>query len=75
MPQLDSIYTENNKYGFKININHLRVRDLYIRYKRWKNIPYNVPLSDDERFEFESYMSQKKGVFKDDIPTSDTLHP
>lgn len=73
MLQLDSIYTENNKYGFKININHPLVRDLYIRYKRWKNIPYNVPLSDDERFDFENYMLQKKGVVKDDIPTSDTV--
>lgn len=61
----ENIYTENNPYGYKLNINYPLIRALYVRYKRWKNIPYNVPLSDNERFEFEDYvedyLSKSKG--------------
>ena len=72
----EDIYTKNNVYGYKLNINHPYIRKLYTRYKQWKNIAYNVPLSDDERFEFEDYIEKrilKKGADSVDIHTSDTI--
>lgn len=45
-----SIYTQNNKYGYRININHPQIRPFYDEYK--KRIKTNI-LSDAERFEFE----------------------
>ena len=76
MLTLNNLYIENSKYGHRLNINHPLIRGLYTRYKRWKNIPYNVPLSDNERFEFEDYIEKHlkhKGVDYSDIPTSHTI--
>lgn len=76
MLTLNNLYIENSKYGYKLNINHPLIRDLYTRYKRWRNIPYNTPLSDNERFEFEDYAEKhlkSKGVYHSDIHTSCTL--
>lgn len=46
----DSVYAKPNKYGYKININHPKIRPLYERFKRNKKA---IILSDRERFEFE----------------------
>ena len=48
-----SVYNRSNPYGYKLNINHPRVRDLYERYKKWKDIAGRPP-TDAERKEFES---------------------
>lgn len=45
-----SIFNSDNKYGYKININHPWVRPLYEKYK--DNLGKMI-LSDKERFEFE----------------------
>lgn len=55
-PQPVSIYTQNNPYGYKYNINHPKIRELYERYKEWKGI--HTVLSDEERFEFEDYLTK-----------------
>lgn len=52
----EPIYAPENKYGYKININHPVIRVLYDRYKKWKGIKM-IP-SDKERFEFEHYIEQ-----------------
>ncbi len=57
--QSESIYLPLHPYGFRINIAHPRIAPLYERFRRWKGIPYGMPLSDDERFEFESYIIRK----------------
>lgn len=46
-----SIYAPSNKYGYKININHEKIKPLYERFKAKKKA---LILSDDERFEFEA---------------------
>ncbi len=51
----DSIFAKPNKYGYKININHPKIRPLYERFKWKKNA---IILSDAERFEFEMYIFQ-----------------
>lgn len=53
---LDEIILLNNKYGYKVNISHSKIKPLYQRFKKWKNIPNWCPLSDDERLEFEGYI-------------------
>lgn len=55
----NSVYTVDNQYGYRLNINHPLIRKFYYRYKRWKNIPVNMPLSDKERFDFEEYILAK----------------
>lgn len=54
----NSIYCPNNKYGYKYNINHPKINELYLRYKEWKNIPRDYPMSDNERFDFEKYLDE-----------------
>ncbi len=46
----NSIYAPENKYGYKISINHPKIRPLYEAYKKKIGA---IILSDDERFEFE----------------------
>ena len=46
-----SIFALTNKYGYKININHEKIKPLYERFKAKKKA---LILSDDERFEFEA---------------------
>lgn len=54
-----NIFTENNPYGYRLNINHPKIHELYLRYKAWKGIPRQFPLSDAERLEFESIVISK----------------
>lgn len=49
-----SIFLENNPCGYRININHPKISPLWKRYKKYKKVPVNDPLSDNERFEFEN---------------------
>ena len=51
----DSIYTQQNKYGYRINVNHPQIKPLYERYKRHIKA---IILSDVERFRFESMIFQ-----------------
>ena len=46
----DSIILLPNKYGYRVNINHPRIRPLYERFKQKKNA---LILSDAEWLEFE----------------------
>jgi hypothetical protein len=46
----DSIYSQPNKYGYQININHPQIKPLYDAYKRKIKA---IILSDKERLEFE----------------------
>lgn len=49
-----------NKYGYQVDITKLEYRELYERYKKYKNIPRWCPLSDCERFEFEEFVLNRK---------------
>lgn len=55
----ESIYLNNNPYGYKLNVNHPKINALLRRYKKWKGIADNLPMSDEQRFEFESYILKK----------------
>lgn len=48
------VFTENNPYGYKLNINHPTIKPYYERYKRSKGIKL-IP-SDKQRLEFEAIM-------------------
>ena len=54
------IYLHNNPQGFRYNINHQKINDLYRRYKKWQGIPQGDPLSNEQRFDFEKYLD---GIF------------
>lgn len=54
----EGIFNINNPYGYKLNVNHPKINDLYRRYKKWKGLPDSKPLSDEQRFEFEGYVLQ-----------------
>lgn len=46
-----SIFCPQNKYGYKVNINHPKILPLYERYKQ--KVKEKI-LSDKQRFEFEA---------------------
>ena len=56
----NTIYAPENKYGYRINIMHPKIDPLYKRFKKWKGIADWCPLSDVERFEFESYILKRE---------------
>jgi len=49
-----------NPYGFRVDINDPRIRPKYERYKVWKGLPRQYPISDDERREFEAWILGEK---------------
>lgn len=51
-----SVYTQNNPYGYKVNINHPSVNPIYQRYKQHIGVPMHYPLSDNQRADFERYI-------------------
>jgi len=55
-----AMFLSNNPYGFRLNINHSRINELYRRYKVWKGLPSTMPLSDEQRHEFEKYILNSK---------------
>lgn len=48
------IYALENKWGYKLNVNHPKIRDYYERFKNSRGI--SMTCSDSERKEFEGYM-------------------
>lgn len=48
------VFTKDNPYGYKLNINHPTIKPYYERYKRSKGIKL-IP-SDEQRLEFEEIM-------------------
>lgn len=58
---MDDIYAPQNKYGYQVDISHPKIKPLYERFKKWKGIANWVPLSDEERREFESYILKQMG--------------
>lgn len=50
-----SIYCNTNPWGYRYNVNHPKINELYHRYLKWKNI-IGRPMTDKERFDFESYI-------------------
>ena len=59
---MNGIYLYNNPYGFRLNINHPLINDLYRRYKRWKGLTGHFPITDEQRREFENYIFQSKKI-------------
>lgn len=51
--QPQSLYTQDNPYGYRLNLRHPLVQKLYYRYKNKLGISRNTPLSDGERQDFE----------------------
>lgn len=62
----DSIYAKPNKYGYKIAINHPKIKPLYERFKDSKNARI---LSDKERFEFEAIIISAIPKRRNDVST------
>lgn len=56
----EPILIEDNPYGYRVNITHPAIAPLYERFRKWKGIPRNQPMSDAERFEFEDYILKRR---------------
>lgn len=52
----DSVYAKANPYGYRLNVNHPVIRQLYERYKEKTG---ESILSDMQRFKFEQYILDK----------------
>lgn len=48
------LISKGNPYGYALNISHPRVAAWYARFKAEKHLPVMFPISDEERFEFET---------------------
>lgn len=62
---MESIYANNNKYGFRLDINHPYIKKHYLRFKESKGVGVNYPLDDNDRREFETVIIerlQKRGT-------------
>ena len=57
-----------NKY--KIDVTNNIMRELFTIFKREKHIPINMPVSDDEREQFENIVLRSDISPKDDIETA-----
>ena len=53
---IKSIYTASNPWGYRYNVNHPVINELYLRFKKWKGLPLSSPLSNEMRAEFEKYV-------------------
>ena len=53
-------FIPDNNYGYQVDISDPKIKPLFERYMKWKGIPPWCPLSDRERFEFESYVLGEK---------------
>ena len=51
-----SVFSGYNPYGYRYNVNHPYINELYCRYKKWKGIPQSDPMSNEQRKEFEAYV-------------------
>lgn len=51
-----SIYCKPNNYGYRLNVKHPKINELYLRYKKWKGLARHLPLTDKQRKEFECYV-------------------
>lgn len=54
-----NVFNENNPYGYQLNVNHPKIRELYRQYMEWKGLPRQFPPSDADRFEFEEMVLSK----------------
>lgn len=61
MSDNDSIYARPNSYGYRINVNHPKIKPLYEKYKKKYGI---MIMSDSERTDFENklilYLTERK---------------
>lgn len=57
---MSNSFIPEDTYGYKVDISSPKIKPLYDRYKKWKGIPDWCPLSDEERFEFETYILGEK---------------
>lgn len=51
--QGDSIYAPQNSSGYRINVNHPKIKPLYEAYHRHVGVPLHIHLSHEQRMEFE----------------------
>lgn len=51
-----NIYASGNPQGFMLNISHPKIAEYYRRFKAWKGLPQQFPITNEQRREFERYM-------------------
>lgn len=51
------IYTKDNPYGYRYNVNHPYISDLYRRFKQAEGYRWDEPIPDAARLRFEAAIS------------------
>lgn len=54
-----SIWAGVNEYGYRFNLNHPRVKQLYVQYQREHSLDINIPMTDAQRLAFERGLLEK----------------
>ncbi|WMJ23480.1 hypothetical protein RBG61_02080 [Paludicola sp. MB14-C6] len=55
-PPVPELFLHNNKYGFKIKVNHDSIKPLYELFKQRRNLSSHYPISDKDRLDFENWL-------------------
>ena len=53
------IFNAFNPYGYRLNLNNPKIKELYYRYKKYIGVARNFPLSDEERINFEKIIIEQ----------------
>lgn len=66
-----------NRYGYKINVNHPRIRPLFAAFHKHIGVPESVPLTNAQRFQFEAMVMEmirrkEKGYVQPSDPDGQT---
>lgn len=54
-----SIYCGPNPYGYRLNINHPKIKELSDRYRRAHGLSMIWPMSDAQRLDFENIVIER----------------
>lgn len=52
----NKVFIEDNQYGYRLNVNEPHVNELYRRYKAKHNLAPHIPLTDEQRLDFEQHI-------------------
>ncbi len=52
---VELVFSLNNPYGYRLNINHPEIRKKYEEYQKWQNLTRHT-LREEHRIEFEEIM-------------------
>lgn len=54
-----SVWAGSNPYGYRLSVNHPRIKELYVQYQKEHGLDTRIPMTDAQRLAFESELLPK----------------